>query len=137
MWYEWLAVIIILAFVEFLTVGLTTIWFVISGIVALLASFVIDDFAIQFAIFVILGIILLLTTRKKLEEKLVGKKEKTNLDRIIGMKGIVTDDIYKNHTGEVKVDGKRWTAYADDDILKDETVKILEINGVKLKVEKE
>ena len=61
MWYEWLAVIIILAFVEFLTVGLTTIWFVISGIVALLASFVIDDFAIQFAIFVILGIILLLT----------------------------------------------------------------------------
>ncbi len=137
MWYEWLAVIIILAFVEFLTVGLTTIWFVISGIVALLASFVIDDFAIQFAIFVILGIILLLTTRKKLEEKLVGKKEKTNLDRIIGMKGIVTDDIYKNHMGEVKVDGKRWTAYADDDILKDETVKILEINGVKLKVEKE
>ena len=132
-----LAVIIILAFVEFLTVGLTTIWFVISGIVALLASFVIDDFAIQFAIFVILGIILLLTTRKKLEEKLVGKKEKTNLDRIIGMKGIVTDDIYKNHMGEVKVDGKRWTAYADDDILKDETVKILEINGVKLKVEKE
>lgn len=137
MWYEWLAVIIILAFVEFLTVGLTTIWFVISGIVALLASFVIDDFAIQFAIFVVLGIILLLTTRKKLEEKLVGKKEKTNLDRIIGMKGIVTDDIYKNHMGEVKVDGKRWTAYADDDILKDETVKILEINGVKLKVEKE
>lgn len=137
MWYEWLAVIIILAFVEFLTVGLTTIWFVISGIVALLASFVIDDFAIQFAIFVILGIILLLTTRKKLEEKLVGKKEKTNLDRIIGMKGIVTDDIYKNHMGEVKVDGKRWTAYADDDILKDETVKILKINGVKLKVEKE
>lgn len=137
MWYEWLAVIIILAFVEFLTVGLTTIWFVISGIVALLASFVIDDFAIQFAIFVILGIILLLTTRKKLEEKLVGKKEITNLDRIIGMKGIVTDDIYKNHMGEVKVDGKRWTAYADDDILKDETVKILEINGVKLKVEKE
>lgn len=137
MWYEWLGVIIILAFIEFLTVGLTTIWFVISGIVALLLSFVVDNFLIQFAVFVILGIILLITTRKSLEEKLVGKKEKTNLDRIIGMTGIVTENIQKNDTGEVKVDGKRWTAYAEDDILKGTTVKILEINGVKVKVEKE
>ena len=137
MWYEWLGVIIILTFIEFLTVGLTTIWFVISGIVALLLSFVVDNFLIQFAVFVILGIILLITTRKSLEEKLVGKKEKTNLDRIIGMTGIVTENIQKNDTGEVKVDGKRWTAYAEDDILKGTTVKILEINGVKVKVEKE
>ena len=89
MWYEWLAVIIILAFVEFLTVGLTTIWFVISGIVALLASFVIDDFAIQFAIFVILGIILLLTTRKKLEENyekwknLDNSHKNDNMDQVL------------------------------------------------------
>ncbi len=53
------------------------------------------------------------------------------------MTGIVTEKIGKNEDGEVKVDGKRWTAYADEKIKKDELVKVLEIKGVKIKVEKE
>ena len=61
---------------------------------------------------------------------------KTNVDRIIGMRGIVTEDITKDNIGEVKVDGKRWSAYSDTDILKGEVVRILSINSVKLKVEK-
>ena len=61
---------------------------------------------------------------------------KTNLDRIIGMKGLVTEDITKDNIGEVKVDGKKWSAYADTDISRGEPVRILSINSVKLKVEK-
>ena len=61
---------------------------------------------------------------------------KTNIDRIIGMKGIVTEDIIKDNIGEVKVDGKKWSAYADTPIKKGENVTILSINSVKLKVEK-
>ena len=52
------------------------------------------------------------------------------------MKGIVTMDITKDNIGEVKVDGKRWSAYSDMDISKGESVKILSINSVKIKVEK-
>ena len=37
-------------------------------------------------------VILLITTRDILEKKLVSK-EKTNLDRIIGLKGVVTEEI--------------------------------------------
>lgn len=70
--------------------------------------------------------------------KTFGKRNtKTNTDRIIGMIGIVTEDIKKNHVGEVKVDGKKWSAISDTPIKKDDTVIIEEIVGVKLRVRKE
>ena len=77
----------------------------------------------------------MLTTRKTLT-KLFGHKEKTNLDRVVGMKGKVTETIPKDGRGAVKVDGKVWTAYANEELEEGCLVKILEINGVKLKVEK-
>lgn len=132
----WLIIIILLAFIEIITINLTTVWFVISSIIALIVSLFIDAFVIQFAIFVILGIFLLLITRPYLKKFIQVPKNKTNIDRIIGMKGIVTKDILKNKTGEIKVDGKYWTAYSKDEIKVDSIVKILEIDGVKLKVEK-
>ena len=44
----------------------------------------------------------------------------------------------KDKYGEVRVDGKRWTAYSKDDkvIKKDEFVEILNIDGNKLAVKK-
>ena len=46
------------------------------------------------------------------------------------------EKITKKIPGEVKVDGKRWTAVADENINPDETVEILEINSTKLKVKR-
>lgn len=63
-------------------------------------------------------------------------KDKTNIDRILDMNGIVTEKITKNRSGVVKIDGKYWTAVADTEIEVDSIVKVLEINSVKLKVEK-
>jgi len=135
MFYFWLGIVIILTIVEISTVNLVSIWFIISGLFALVTSFIFDSFLIQFAIFVVLGVILMLSTRRILEEKLV-KKEKTNLDRIIGMKGVVTEAISDFNVGEVKVDGKRWSAISSTNLNVGEQVKILEINGVKVKVER-
>lgn len=133
----WLFMIIILVIIEVMTVNLVTIWYVASAIVALILSFFIDSFTIQFAVFAILGTILLATTKKTLDKYFNDKKVKTNLDRIIGMNGIVIEEISKNKNGAVKVDGKVWTAYADTNIPVDSIVKILEINSTKIKVEEE
>lgn len=135
MWYIWLGIIILLALIEVMTVNLTTVWFVISGLIALLVSLFIDNFFLQFAIFVVLGIVLLSQTKGVLEKWLQNNHPKTNLDRIIGMEGIVTEEIKKNTPGEVKVDGKKWTAIASKKIKKGSTVHILEISGVKVLVE--
>lgn len=131
----WLGIVIALALIEVLTTNLVTIWFVASGIVSLILSFFVGEFFIQFLVFVILGIILLLTTRNTLEKFVNSYKQKTNLDRVVGMTAIVTEEIKKNSPGEVKVDGKRWTAISNKKIKVDSTVKVLEIEGVKLKVE--
>ncbi len=134
MFYFWLGIVIFLGLLEVATVGLVSIWFVISGIVALGLSFFTDSFVVQFGVFVLLGILLMLTTRKALS-KYFPKTEKTNLDRVVGMQAIVTEDIKKNVVGEVKVDGKRWSAIADQEIKIGSIVRILQIDGVKLKVE--
>lgn len=134
--YLWVLIIILLAIAEITTINLTTIWFVASGLVALVLSFFIDNFLIQLGVFVILGIFLLITTKSKLQALVNEHREKTNLDRIIGMQGYVVEKITKRKNGAVKVDGKVWTAFADKTIPVDSDVKILAIEGVKLKVEK-
>ncbi len=137
MYKIWLMIVILLTFVELMTINLTTIWFVISGIIVLFLSFIIEKFVIQFSVFVLLGIILLLTTRPILKKYFSKFKTKTNVDRIIGMRGLVITDILEKSYGEVKVDGKIWTAYSDKSILKNSYVTILKIVGNKLEVEEE
>lgn len=133
MFYMWLIIVIILGFIEAITVDLVTIWFIISGIIAMILSFVTDNVFIQFSSFVILGILFMILTKHFIKK--VKHNEKTNIDRIIGMKGKVTKTIEKNEIGEVKVDGKLWSAYSDREIKVGSTVKVLSINSVKLKVE--
>ena len=132
----WVIIILALAIIEVVTINLVTIWYVASAIVALIVSFFIDNFTVQFSIFVILGTIFLITTKKTLDKLIKEKHAKTNLDRIVGMTGIVTEDISKNIVGAVKVDGKIWSATSYKKIKKGEVVRVLEINSTKLKVEK-
>lgn len=136
MFYFWLILVILLSIFEMLTTNLVCIWFIISGVITLLATFLTDSFLIQFAIFVLGSVILLLLT-KRTNKKLNFKKETTNFDRIIGMTGIVTEEITKNKPGEVKVDGKHWTAIANEKIVPTTSVKIIKIDSTKLTVEKE
>lgn len=136
MFYIWLFIILFLGFIECITVNLVTIWFIASGLVSLILSFFVDSFIIQFSVFVILGVILLITTRSWLTKLIQPKHQKTNLDRVIGMKGIVTEEITPLNPGEVKVDGKKWSAISKEKISVDSIVKILDIEGVKLKVER-
>lgn len=131
----WLCIVIVLTLIEAVTVNLVTIWFIASGIVSMILSLFIDNYFIQFFNFVVLGIILLITTRKYLVNISSKRQEKTNLDRVIGENALVTLEIDKNKIGEVKVDGKKWSAISNKKIKEGSTVKVLSIDGVKLKVE--
>lgn len=136
-WVLWLIVIIALTILEISTVALVSIWFIASAIVSLILSFFVDSLYIQTIVFVLLGIILMITTRPMLNKWIKPKKSQTNLDRVVGMIGIVTENISKHNVGEVKVDGKKWSAVSDKNIKVGEEVKIIAIEGVKLIVEKE
>lgn len=135
--YNWLIVAIILSIIELGTISLVSVWFIASALISLLLALVGFSFYIQLINFVILGIILLIFTRKPLLKYLNKTKQKTNADRILDMTGLVTEDIDIDQPGEVKVDGKRWTAIAKEKIVKGKKVKIINIEGVKLLVEEE
>lgn len=135
--YFWLGVIIFLTILEFATVNLVSVWFIASAIVSLILSFFIESEIIQFGVFVILGTLLLLLTRKKLVKLLKVKDVKTNADMVLGSIAVVTEDISKNQIGEVKCLGKTWSAVSNKTIKKGSEVKVIKIDGVKLHVEEE
>lgn len=136
MWILWLIVIVLLVFLEVSTINLVCVWFILSGLVSLILSFFIESFYILFAVFVLLGLILMVLTRPILVKKLARKNVKTNSDRVLGMEGVVTEEINKLKIGEVKVDGKRWSAISDEKIEVGTTIIVESIDGVKLVVRK-
>lgn len=136
MWILWLIVIVLLVFLEVSTINLVCVWFIFSGIVSLILSFFIDSFYIEFAVFVLLGLILMILTRPILVKKLQRKNVKTNSDRVLGMEGVVTEEISKLKVGEVKVDGKRWSAISDEKCDVGATIIVERLDGVKLVVRK-
>ncbi len=136
MWILWLVVIVLLVFLEVSTINLVCVWFILSGLVSLILSFFIESFYVLFAVFVLLGLVLMVLTRPILVKKLVRKNVKTNSDRVLGMEGVVTEEINKLKIGEVKVDGKRWSAISDEKIEVGTTIIVESIDGVKLVVRK-
>ncbi|WP_054738598.1 NfeD family protein [Cellulosilyticum ruminicola] len=104
---------------------------------ALITSFFTSNLIIQTVIFLIVSLILLITLTKRITKKLSQQSTiATNIDGLIGKKGIVIEAIGKNslEPGLVKLDGEVWTATSlhDEVIEKGSLVEIKKINGVRL-----
>ena len=142
MTFIWVAIIILAVYCEAQTSSLVSIWFMPSGVVAMILSMIGIDPWIQTAVFFVLSFILL--TLCKTVFKKYFKKQKifpTNTDLLIGQKGIVTEKIDNiAATGSVKVKSQIWTARSSDEnvvIYPDSIVVVKNITGVKLIVEKD
>ena len=133
-WF-WLGISIIMTIVEGLTLGLTTVWLAIAGLVCMILAFFIPSVSLQILVFLILSIVMLVFTRPFAVNKLKLGREKTNADRLVGMNGIVLKPIKWDEPGQVKVGGQIWTARPDSaaEVFEtDQEVRILKIEGVTL-----
>ncbi|MBR4618250.1 MAG: NfeD family protein [Bacilli bacterium] len=135
-WF-WFIVLLIMILLEISTVNLVSIWFAIGAFVSCILAYFNDNYILQIIVFLLVSIIMLLLIKPFTKKIKKSPKVATNLDRVIGMEGIVTEEISKNKIGEVKVDGKKWSAISTQTIEKGTVVKIDEIDGVKLIVKKE
>ena len=131
----WLVLFVILALFELVTVNLVSIWFSLGALITTFVSLATDNLMIHLAVFTISSILLLLLTKPFVKKMKKREGVPTNLDMVIGKTGVVTEKIEKDGIGEVKVLGKKWSAYSDKEVEENSKVKILSINGVKLKVE--
>ncbi len=136
--YVWLIVLIAFIVIEIATMGLTTIWFAGGALIALALAMFNTSVYVQLAAFLVISIVLLVSTRPLAVKFFNQKREKTNVDSMIGKQAIVVAEIDNlREEGQVILNGMEWSAraYEDGNIIPAGTVvEIKEIRGVKLMV---
>ncbi len=120
--------------IEGFTLGLTTIWFALGALVAMVFALVNAPIILQFLVFLIASALLLYFTRPIAKEYLKIGSTKTNVSSLIGEIGIVTQRIMPFNTGQVKVSGQVWTAKSldNEEIDVSKKVEVLKVEGVKI-----
>lgn len=107
----WLIVVIAFGIVEAATLGLTSVWFAVGALAAMVCALCHGALWLQIVLFVVVSGGCLVFTRKKVQSKFNENRQKTNADRIIGHRGVVLEEIDpQNARGTVKVDGSIWSA---------------------------
>ena len=132
----WLIVLAVFLVIEAITVGLTTIWFAGGALVAAIASGAGAGILVQWILFLVISLVLLIFTRPIAMRYLNTNRTRTNAESLIGKEAVVTQTIENlKNQGQVIVGGIEWTARTDDNekmIEKDTVVEIERIEGVKL-----
>ena len=126
----WLGLVILLGFLEALTVTLTSIWFAVGALAAMAVALFGGALWVQILVFAVVSLICVLALRPLAKTRL-------GADRIIGQKAMVTEPIDNvAGTGAVSIGGTVWTARSDSakPIAAGSVVRILRIEGVKVLV---
>ncbi len=134
----WVGLIIFFAIIEGMTLGLTSIWFSFAGVIAFVLALFGVNLIVQCIVFLIFSLVFVLYTKPVAKKYLKIGQTKTNVDAVIGQRGVIVKEIEAFNSGQVKVKGQIWTAKSPDfEILKcGDEVEIVGVEGVKLIVEK-
>ena len=134
--YVWLLALVTFIVIEIATMGLTTIWFAGGALIALLLALGEAAFYVQLGAFLVISIVLLICTRPLAIKFFNQKREKTNIDSMIGKQAIVVAGIDNlREEGQVILNGMEWSARAYEQgciIPTGAVVEVKEIRGVKL-----
>lgn len=135
----WLIVFGVMLALEIATLGLTSIWFAGGALVTFLLSFAVDNPYAEWVVFLVVSVLCLLALRPLFIDKFNARRERTNINRIIGQTARVTEEIDNfNSRGAVSLKGQEWTArnaVSDAVIPVGSKVIVREISGVKVLVE--
>lgn len=138
--FLWLVLTIIFIFAELITIGLFSIWFAAGAVGALLVAIAGGGIGLQIVVFLIISIGLLAATRPWAKRFVNARIQNTNIDALIGEEIRIRERVSNmDQTGVAVVHGKEWTVRStkDSEIIESgETARIVEIQGVKLIVEK-
>lgn len=134
----WFIIILVAAVIEVLTMDLTSLWFSIGALISFILGLAQVNWVIQLVVFIVVTILLLLSVRPLAKRYFRTNIVGTNADRLVGKVATCTQEIPVGERGEVKVEGKYWSAIStsDEKIEVDEKVEILSIEGNKLIVVK-
>ena len=137
----WLILLACFLVVEAITVGLTTIWFAGGALVAAIASGLGAGILIQWVLFLIVSLALLIFTRPMAVRYMNKGVPKTNVNSLIGERAVVIQKINNlEQSGQVRINDIEWMARTSSDevTIPEHAIVIIEdVQGVKLIVKEE
>jgi membrane protein implicated in regulation of membrane protease activity len=108
-WMIWIAIGVICMIIEIFTPGFLFLSFGLGAIVTGLVTLAHPPVWAQILIYIVITFILFLNLRK-ISKKLMSQETTTNVNALVGKKGIVTDKIPDSGRGFVKIGGEQWSA---------------------------
>ena len=133
--FLWLALAVFLGIIEACTVQLVSIWIAGGAVAATVIAACGFGMGAQIGIFLAVSAILLIATRPFVKKFTNAAKEKTNSDRIIGQKVVITEKVDNiASTGKTVINGVEWTARSNDgrELEEGSIAVVKKIEGVKL-----
>ncbi|HSW58008.1 MAG TPA: NfeD family protein [Dehalococcoidales bacterium] len=106
--------------------------FIIGGLVTLPFA----SWLLTLIVVLIICLAYIVLGRKYVHRWVVARKEKTNIDAIIGKQGYTLQSLTPEVPGLVKVANEDWRAVSSENLEKGERIVVTGINGVTLSVEK-
>lgn len=135
----WAALFVVFVVVELGTFQLVSIWLAVGALAAMFMSIFGLPFWSQLLVFALASVVLLVATRP-IVRKMLKDIKPTNAELDIGKNANVVEEIDNRHgKGRVCLNGVYWAARSYDNkvIPVDSVVKIMQIDGSKLIVDKD
>jgi len=136
MLWLWLGIFVVALMVEFATADMVSVWFALAAIPSFILALLNVYIVIQVVSFAIVTILLLALTRPLAMKYFKTNEIKTNVDLYIGASGVCIQLIEIDSIGRVKVRNQDWSAISNEVIQVGENVRVLDVEGAKLIVEK-
>ncbi|MDY0295640.1 MAG: NfeD family protein [Acholeplasmataceae bacterium] len=134
-WF-WLAFFVIALVVEVITADMISIWFALAAIPSFIIALVDGHIVWQIVSFIVIAGVLLFLTRPVVKKYLKTNEIKTNVDAMVGMTGTVIKEITSDEIGRIVIRQIDWAAVSKENIHVGEHVRVLDVDGNKLIVEK-
>ncbi|UCE67449.1 MAG: NfeD family protein [Candidatus Zixiibacteriota bacterium] len=144
-YYIWLILAVLFVVVEIFTAGFFYACFAIGALSAMVTGFITRailgasayGLVWQIVVFCVVSVALIPVSRSFARKISDDSVPQAGADALIGLQGIVIESINPvADVGKVKVDGQVWRAVASDIIESGSTVKVTDVRGAKLAVEK-
>ena len=135
----WILAIVVFLILEASASALISIWFAGGALAALIAAMCGVSVPVQLLVFLTVSVVCVILLRRVALKTFGNKKEKTNLDRIIGQEVLITRTVDNTaREGAASINDVEWKVKSENGeiIPAGETAKVTDIEGVKLIIKK-
>lgn len=134
--FIWLGIMIVFLVIEAITVGLTTLWFAVGALAAMIACALGLGTLGQFILFFVVSLVLLIFTRPIAVKYVNPHRIRTNYEDAVDKIVKITENVDNvNATGTAVLNGQEWSARMKSDdmtLSAGSLAKVVAVEGVKL-----